>query len=64
MDWSGLRIDPQRNAAASDPYTGQVLTISADSSPLPIHVVGVDEETVIAQETVSYLRALERPVQS
>jgi acetate kinase len=64
MDWCGLRIDPQRNAAASDPSTGHVLTISADSSLLSIYVVGVDEETVIAQETMSYLRALEQPARS
>jgi len=64
MDWYGLRIDPQRNAAASDPSTGQALIISADSSLLPIYVVGVDEETVIAQETMSYLRALERSARS
>ncbi|MDQ6735387.1 MAG: acetate/propionate family kinase [Nitrospirota bacterium] len=58
MDWCGLQIDPQRNAAASDPHSGQVLTISADSASLPAYVVGVDEETVIARETVSCLKVL------
>jgi acetate kinase len=64
MDWCGLGIDPQRNAAATDPHASQVLTISADSSLLPIYVVGVDEETVIAQETMSYWRTLNQPAGS
>jgi acetate kinase len=64
MDWCGLRIDPQRNAAATDPHPGQVFTISADSALLPVYVVGVDEETIIAQETMSYLRTLNQPAGS
>ncbi len=51
-------IDRQRNAAASDPRSGQVLQLSADSASLPAYVVGVDEETVIARETVSCLKVL------
>jgi acetate kinase len=64
MDWCGLRIDPLRNAAATDPHPGQVFTISADSALLPVYVVGVDEETIIAQETMSYLRTLNQPAGS
>jgi acetate kinase len=59
-----LRIDPLRNAAATDPHPGQVFTISADSALLPVYVVGVDEETIIAQETMSYLRTLNQPAGS
>jgi acetate kinase len=59
MDWCGLRIDPQRNAAISDPQSGQALQISADSAAsLPAYVIGGNEETLIACETVSCLKVL------
>lgn len=58
MEWCGMRIEPQRNAAASDPHSGQVLHISTDAAPLPAYVVGVDEETAIARETVTCLKVL------
>lgn len=58
MEWCGLRIDPQRNAAANAPQSGEVLQISVDAAAFPAYVVGVDEETAIAQETVACLNVL------
>lgn len=57
MDWCGLVLNPSRNASANDPEPGQVLQIHADSASLRAYVVGVDEETIIARETVSCLRS-------
>lgn len=47
LEFMGLRLDPERNAAVS----GQGL-ISAADSPAPIVVARVDEELVIARDTV------------
>jgi len=57
MDWCGLVLNPSRNASVNDPEPGQVLQIHADSSSMGAYVVGVDEETIIARETVSCLRS-------
>jgi acetate kinase len=57
MSWCGLLLDPRRNAAAIDPQPGQVMAISADTSSLAAYVVGVDEETAIARETVACLQS-------
>jgi acetate kinase len=61
MDWCGLWIDPQLNAVAVEPEPGQMLPISSDSATLPAYVVGVDEETAIARETVCCLKAPSGP---
>lgn len=45
MDWAGLRLDAQANAAIAG--TG---CISAAGSAVACHVLSVDEETVIARE--------------
>ena len=55
MDWCGLVLNSSRNALAHDPQPGQVLSIHDDSASLPAYVVGVDEETIIARETVNCL---------
>ena len=60
MDWCGLVLDASRNATANGAQSGQTLQISADCASLPAYVVGVDEESVIARETVSCLRSAER----
>ena len=60
MAWCGLVLNPSRNAAANAPQPGEALQISSDSASLPAYVVGVDEESVIARETVSCLRSAER----
>lgn len=51
MEWCGIHIDDVLNQRATDPHRGQVLEISATPATIPIYVIGVDEETVIAQET-------------
>ena len=56
MDWCGLVLHPSRNVSAHDPQSGQVLPIQDDAASLPAYVVGVDEENVIARETVNCLR--------
>ena len=56
MDWCGLVLHPSRNVSAHDPQSGQVLPIHDDAASLPAYVVGVDEENVIARETVNCLR--------
>ena len=58
MEWCGLVLDPQLNAVAVEAQPGQMMTISSDSASLPAYVVGVDEETAIARETVNCLRSV------
>jgi acetate kinase len=58
MEWCGLVLNPQRNAAVIDPQPGQVIAISADTTSLPAYVIGVDEETAIARETVACLQSI------
>ena len=57
MEWCGLVLNPQRNASASNPQPAQVIKITADSASMPAYVVGVDEETAIARETVTCLES-------
>jgi acetate kinase len=47
MEWCGLRLDPERNAAT----TGGEARISADEAGIAAYVVAVDESVLIAQYT-------------
>jgi acetate kinase len=51
--WCGITLDPQRNEAAA----GSEAVISTDGSNVRIQVVLVDEEIVIARDTVRCLDA-------
>lgn len=53
MDWCGLALDPERNAAA----VGVEARISTEDSRIQAFVVPVDEETKIAEDTTHLLRA-------
>jgi acetate kinase len=57
MEWCGLRLDPERNAATVDLAAGQAARISDDAAKLAAYVVAVDEETWIARETVQCVHA-------
>ena len=56
MEWCGLRLDAERNAAAVGLASGRVARVSQDEATVAAYVVAVDEETWIAQETVRCLR--------
>jgi acetate kinase len=47
MEWCGLRLDPERNAAAG----AAPARISADDARLPAYVIPVDESILIAEQT-------------
>ncbi len=51
MEWSGLRLDPERNAAMLS-AEGR---ISADDARIAAYVVEVDESVLIAQYTAAYI---------
>jgi acetate kinase len=51
MEWCGLTLDPERNAAA----IGAEAMISADSSAIRVYVTPVDEAAIIASETIRCL---------
>jgi acetate kinase len=53
MEWCGLTIDQSRNARA----VGTEALINADSSRIHAYVIPVDEEAVIARDTISCLRS-------
>jgi acetate kinase len=55
MDWCGLVLDPERNAAA----VGVEARISTEDSKIHAYVVHVDEETRIAEDTAHLLRVHE-----
>jgi acetate kinase len=55
MDWCGLVLDPERNAAA----VGVEARISTEDSQIHAYVVHVDEETRIAEDTAHLLRVRE-----
>jgi len=58
MDWCGVVLDPERNAAAVGLAPGCSARISADEAPVDVYVVAADEESWIAHETVRCLRAM------
>ncbi|MEO6456691.1 MAG: acetate kinase, partial [Chloroflexia bacterium] len=51
MEWCGLRLDPQRNAAT----VGMEGRISTDSALIAAYVVPVNESVLIAQYTAEYV---------
>jgi acetate kinase len=51
MEWCGLKLDPDRNRA----HAGQEGRISTDDSTLEAWVVPIDEEVLIARDTVERL---------
>lgn len=52
MEWCGLRLDEARNAR----LVGAEGVISADASPIRAVVIPVDEEIIIAHDTLACLR--------
>jgi len=57
LEWCGLRLDPERNAAAVGLMDGDIVCLSPDGVGMAAYVVAVDEETEIARETVRCLKA-------
>ncbi|MEW6246409.1 MAG: acetate/propionate family kinase [Nitrospirota bacterium] len=55
MAWCGIELDQARNEAVQGLAAGATAPISREDSRLPCYVVGVDEETEIARETVRCL---------
>jgi acetate kinase len=53
MEWCGIRLDPARNARATDPQPGEVQSISSSDAGISVFVVGVDEAAVIAGQTLA-----------
>jgi acetate kinase len=51
MEWCGLRLDPERNAAT----VGTEGRISPDDAPVAAYVVRVDESALIARYTAEYV---------
>ena len=51
MDWCGLTLDPERNRMAY----GIETCISTDGASCQVYVIPVDEESIIARETYTYL---------
>jgi acetate kinase len=54
MEWSGLKLDGERNAAM---VAGQEGLISADDARLKVYVIPTDEELLIARDTVRIIRS-------
>ena len=55
MKWSGLKLDTRHNQSIESINPGQVQLISQETSSVGVYVVGTDEETLIAEETVRSL---------
>jgi acetate kinase len=55
MAWCGIELDQARNEAVLGLAPGAAACISQPDSGLPCYVVGVDEETEIARETMRCL---------
>ena len=55
MEWTGLRLDPDRNYACVGLPPGTSSHISQDEALVKAYVVATDEETWIAKETVRCL---------
>ncbi len=51
MEWCGLKLDPGRNEG----MIGSEGPISADGSPMRCYVIPVDEELIVARDTVELL---------
>ena len=57
MEWCGLALASDRNRMTVGLASGKAAQISMDESRLAAYVVAVDEETLIAKETVRCVRA-------
>ena len=53
LEWMGLELDAERNAAQTDGHEG---LISRDGSHLAAYVIPTDEELLIARDTVRCVR--------
>jgi acetate kinase len=53
QEWAGILLDPARNAAAS----GGTACISPDTATVKVHVVTVDEESILARAAMDLTRA-------
>ena len=53
MEWAGLVVDPERNAAA----VGRAGRLSPEAARLPAYAIPADEERIIAQDTLARLAA-------
>jgi acetate kinase len=51
MDWCGLILSPERNLMAN----GIEARISTEGASCQVYVIPVDEESIIARETYTYL---------
>src|SRR2546425_10136493 len=57
MEWCGLRLDPERNAAAVGLKDGGIVRLSPDGRGMAADVGAVDEEAEIARESARCLKA-------
>ena len=53
LEWMGVRLDPERNAAH---YDGREGLITTDDSSIAVYVIPTDEELLIARDTVRCVR--------
>ena len=53
MEWIGLAVDPELNAAA----VGRAGRLSPEDARLPAYAIPADEERVIAQDTLARVAA-------
>jgi acetate kinase len=53
LEWMGVRLDPERNAAH---YDGREGLITRDDSTIAVYVIPTDEELLIARDTVRCVR--------
>jgi acetate kinase len=53
LDWMGVRLDAERNAAHHNGHEG---LITGDESPVAVYVIPTDEELLIARDTVRCVR--------
>jgi acetate kinase len=59
MEWLGVAIDPERNAAAVGGREGR---IDRDGSRVQVWVIPTDEELLIARDTARVILGLEHPI--
>lgn len=56
MDWCGLSLDCPRNLDVSDVQPGEAIPIHKKDSAIKLLVIGTDEESWVARETIQCLR--------
>lgn len=59
MEWLGVALDPERNAAAVGGKEGR---IDRDGSRLQVWVIPTDEELLIARDTARVILGIEHPI--